>query len=82
MSPLKLGMLAFYVVLGVLGVIYTGTALGDWSLGILAVLAVAHLIEMAVFYKRCQQAGGSLATHMLNVFLFGVVHMRELDKPG
>ena len=82
MSATKMAILVGYVVLGAMGVIYAGSAVGDWSLRILLLLAVAHVVEMAVFYKRCQQAGGSMALHLFNVFLFGVFHVRELEQPG
>ena len=49
---------------------------------ILVILAVAHTVEMLVFFKACREAGGSIAGHMLNVFLFGVVHMQGLKKAG
>ena len=82
MSSTKIAMLVGYLVLAVLGVTYAGSAVGVWSVRILGVLAIAHIIEMAVFYSRCKQAGGSMAAHLANVFLFGVVHIRELKQPG
>lgn len=82
MSSTKIAMLVGYLVLAVLGVTYAGSAVGVWSVRILGVLALAHIIEMAVFYSRCKQAGGSMVAHLANVFLFGVVHIRELQQPG
>ena len=79
---MKIAMLVGYAVIAVLGAVYTGSAIGTWAFGLLAILAVAHVIEVAVFYKRCQQAGGSMAYHVISVFLFGVVHIRELKQPG
>jgi uncharacterized protein YhhL (DUF1145 family) len=42
------------------------------------VLLVAHAIEVLIFFKACQRAGGSLPGHLVNVLLFGVIHMREV----
>jgi uncharacterized protein YhhL (DUF1145 family) len=81
MSSTKIAMLVGYAVLAALGIFYSGSAVGVWSVGILGVLALAHLLEMAVFYSRCKQAGGSMPLHLANVFLFGIVHIRELKQP-
>jgi uncharacterized protein YhhL (DUF1145 family) len=39
---------------------------------------VVHLIEVAVYFNLCKEAGGSLGGHLVNVFLFGVLHVNEL----
>ena len=78
MSGIKIGILIGYAVLIAIAALAPGTTAASVSLGILALLAVAHLVEMGVFYQRCKRAGGSMAGHMLNVFLFGVFHVREL----
>ncbi len=78
MSAIKIGTLAFYVVLAVLALTQGGSAVGDWSLRILVILAIAHAVEMVVFFKVCREAGGSLPLHLVNVFLFGIFHVREI----
>jgi len=78
MSPLKIGALVLYAVLGALALTQGDTAAGIWSLRILVILAVAHTLEILVFFKACQRAGGSLPLHLANVFLFGVLHMKEV----
>ena len=82
MSPVKIFILVGYAVMGFLAITQPDSALGIWSLRILVILAVAHVVEMLVFYKACQRAGGSMAGHMFNVFLFGVFHMQGLKKAG
>lgn len=77
MSAAKIVMLVIYVVLAALALTVSGPV-GTWSLAILVVLAVAHGVETVVFYRLCERAGGSLGLHLLNVFLFGVLHVREL----
>ena len=54
--------------------------LSRYAMYVLGGLALAHLVEIALFYKRCQQAGGSLPVHVLSVFLFGIFHVKELEK--
>lgn len=43
-------------------------------------LVVAHVIEIAVFWKVLKQAPGSLGGHVFNTFLFGVFHVGPLKK--
>ncbi|MDZ7781857.1 MAG: hypothetical protein U5K56_02570 [Halioglobus sp.] len=81
MSATKIAMLVIYAVLAALALTVSGPV-GTWSLAILAVLAVAHAIETVVFYRLCERAGGSLPLHLLNVFLFGVLHVKELKARG
>jgi len=78
MSATKIVMLVIYAILAGLALTQGESSLGIWSLRIRLVLAVAHLIEMFVFFKVCKEAGGSLPLHLLNVFLFGIVHANEL----
>lgn len=78
MSAAKIGFLAILAVLAGLALTQGDTTAGIWSLRLLGILAVAHLIEMVVFYKLCKSAGGSLGGHLLSVFLFGVLHANEL----
>jgi uncharacterized protein YhhL (DUF1145 family) len=78
MSAGKIALLLLYAVLAFLALTQPGSPAGVWSLRIILVLVVAHVVEVIVFYKTCQRAGGSLAGHLINVFLFGVVHVREI----
>jgi uncharacterized protein YhhL (DUF1145 family) len=78
MSVPKIVLLLVYVVLAGLALTQGDSAVGVWSLRILILLAVVHAIETAVYFKLCTQAPGSLPGHLLNVFLFGVLHVNEL----
>ena len=78
MSAAKIVLLVVYVLLAGLALTQGDTTAGIWSLRLLGILAVAHLIETAVFFKLCQSAGGSLPGHLLNVFLFGIFHVNEI----
>lgn len=78
MSAGKIVLLVVYVVLAGLALTQGHTAVGTWSLRLLVLLAVVHLIETAVFFKLCKSAGGSLSGHLLSVFLFGVLHVNQI----
>lgn len=78
MSASKIVILVAYALLITLAVVAPDSSLGAYSLGLLIVLAAVHAVEVVVFYKRCREAGGSMAGHMLHVFLFGVFHIKEL----
>jgi uncharacterized protein YhhL (DUF1145 family) len=78
MSVAKWVLLVIYAILAGLALTQGDTSAGTWSLWILGVLAIAHLLETVVYFKLCKAAGGSLAGHLLSVFLFGVLHVNEL----
>ena len=79
MSGTKIAILASYLVLALVAVMADGQ-LSSYAMYILGGLALAHLVEIALFYKRCQQADGSMPVHVLSVFLFGIFHVKELEK--
>jgi len=75
-------MLIIYAVLGGLALGMGDAAVGVWSLRILLILAAVHAVEAAIFFGLCRRAGDSLPVHLLQVFLFGVVHVQELKARG
>lgn len=80
MSRIKIVSLLIYLVLALLAFTQADTSVGIWSLRILYILAAVHLVEVVVFFRLCQSAGGSLPMHLLNVFLFGVIHVNEIKS--
>jgi uncharacterized membrane protein len=78
MSTGKIVLLLIYAVLAVLALTQGASGIGIWSLRILVLLAVVHFIETLVYFRLCKAAGGSLFGHLVNVFLFGVLHVNEL----
>jgi uncharacterized protein YhhL (DUF1145 family) len=78
MSVSKIVSLVVYAVLIVLGLTQGDSSVGQWSLKFLMILAAVHAVETMVFFRFCQKAGGSLPVHLLNVFLFGVLHIMEI----
>ncbi|MCB1842652.1 MAG: hypothetical protein KDI09_06780 [Halioglobus sp.] len=82
MSAAKMVMLLIYAVLAGLALGMGEAAVGVWSLRILVLLAAVHAVETVVFFGLCKRAGGSLPMQLLNVFLFGVLHVQELKARG
>ena len=78
MSAGKIGCLVLYAVLAAVAVTQAGSAAATVAVWSLAAFAVAHLVELALYFKLCRQAGGSLPGHLLQVFLFGYLHMVEM----
>ena len=70
-------MVVLYAVLG-LAITQGDTSAGIWAVRVLGILAVVHIIETVVFFNLCKAAGGSLGVNLLSVFLFGVLHVKEL----
>jgi uncharacterized protein YhhL (DUF1145 family) len=44
------------------------------------ILVVVHAIECVAFLPRLRGAGGSLANHLLQTFLFGIAHVSTLPR--
>lgn len=79
----------------VVAVVWILSGLGMWlgsgllatiATGLFGFLVVAHAIECVVFLKEIREAPGGLANNLVQVFVFGVVHMQELrgaaESPG
>jgi uncharacterized protein YhhL (DUF1145 family) len=80
MSKAKIGLLLCYAILALLAVTQYGTQIGIVARWILLVLVVVHTLEVAVFFQLCRKAGGSLAGHLINVFFFGVLHVKDMRE--
>ena len=46
------------------------------------VLLITHAVACAVLLPRLRAAGGSLAHHIVQVMIWGVLHWRTLPKEG
>ena len=80
MSAGKIVLLVVYAVLAGLALTQGDSSVGVWALRLLGLLVVVHCIEVVVFFKACKEAGGSMGMHLLNVFLFGVLHMKDIKE--
>lgn len=79
MSPLKLAVAASWVFAIVL-MLFFGGSLGTLGKVVFGILVVIHGIECLVFLPKLKRAPGGLAANLLQVFLFGAVHVRELQE--
>ncbi len=78
MSAGKIGCLVLYVVLAAVAITQAGTTAATVACWILTALVVIHAAEVVLYYRLCQQAGGSLAGNLAQVFVFGYFHMVEM----
>ena len=78
MSVTKIVTLVIYAVLAFLAFTQGDTTVGIWSLRLLGILVVVHLIETVVFFKLCQSAGGSLRCSCRAAHSFQVFHVNEI----
>ena len=66
---------------GLLSLLMGGGA--PWTVGrfVFWILVVVHAVECVVFLPRLRAAGGSLGSHLVNTFLFGIAHVQTLPRP-
>lgn len=80
MSITRIALLVVWL-LALSAVLLPGTAMmftvGRWLFWI---LLGAHAIECVVFFGRFRKAPGSLAGHLFNTLLFGIVHVKSLPR--
>ena len=72
---IKVTTLVFYGVLAWVAITQPLTLGANISQGLLVLLVAVHLLECVAYRDLIKEAPGSPAWHLLNVFLFGVVHM-------
>lgn len=79
MSGAKIAVLVLWALILVLALTQGGTRVGTLAGWTLAVLVAFHLLEVVLFLPLARRAGGSLPGHLLQLFLFGVVHKAEMQ---
>ncbi len=72
---IKVGTLVFYLLLAWVAITRPLTLGANISQGLLVLIVAVHLLECVSYRDLIKQAPGSPAWHLLNVFLFGLVHM-------
>ena len=80
MSTGKKGALLLYAILAILAVTQAGTQIGSVVNWIIMGLVVVHALEVVIFFNMCRKAGGSLGGHLLQLFVFGYFHMKEIKQ--
>lgn len=78
MSIGKIVVLVLYAVLLVVLVTEAGSTVATVAGWALLVLVATHMVETVLYFRQCQQAPGSLAGNLFQVFLFGILHSMEM----
>lgn len=79
MNTAKVVLSLTYIALLALAIGVAGGQLAVYAGWVLLVLIIAHAVEVVLFFNRCRQAEGSTLWHLVQVFLFGVLHVRQLE---
>ncbi len=78
MSSAKIVVAAVWL-LCLLAVVLPGSSmLISLGRGLFWLMVAAHAVECLVFLRELRGAPGALSGHLLQAFLFGVLHLREL----
>ena len=77
---MKLAVIALWLLAAASFLLPEGSSLGYWGHRLFFGLVIVHAIECLVFLPRLRAAGGSLASHLWNTFLFGVVHVQTVPR--
>lgn len=80
MSPLKVGVLAAWIVAACGFVVATDSAAAGVARFVFWAMFAIHVIECAVFLPKLRNAPGGLGGHLVQTFVFGVAHIRELPE--
>ena len=78
MKSIKIGTLVVYVILIYVAISFPLTVFSQFCIGVLVLLAALHAMECYLYRKLAQQASGGVGWNLLNVFLFGVLHMMDM----
>lgn len=75
MLAIKIGTIILYCIFTYVAISFPLTLAANFSLGVLVLLAIVHIVECYLYRELIQKTPGSAAWHLLGVFLFGVFHM-------
>ena len=78
MSGAKRGLFAIWLLAALAFAGPADSALASAGRRVFWVLVVVHAIECVVFFPRLRRAPGSLGRHLMQTFLYGILHVREL----
>jgi uncharacterized protein YhhL (DUF1145 family) len=77
------------VVLGVIWIwglasVLVGSDSGVWGAGrvVFWLLVAIHAVECVVFLPRFRNSGGSVPAHLVQTFVFGILHAGRLEAPA
>jgi uncharacterized protein YhhL (DUF1145 family) len=78
MSGPRLAVLSLWLISLAGFIIAPNSSLAGYGRLLFWVLLAAHVVECAVFLPKLRAAGGSLASHLGQTLVFGVVHVQEI----
>ncbi len=78
MTGIKICTLILYVILTYMAINFPLTVWSQFSIGLLVLLCALHLLECYLYRGIIQQAPGGVGWNLLNVFLFGLLHMMAM----
>jgi len=78
MSGAKRGVFAIWLLSALASVGPADSALANAGRTVFWILVVVHAIECVVFFPRLRRAPGPLGRHLMQTFLYGILHVREL----
>jgi hypothetical protein len=79
---MKLAVIALWILAAASFALPGDAGLGYWGRRLFFGLVLVHAIECVVFLPRMRRAGGSLASHLWQTFVFGVVYAQGLPRAG
>ena len=78
MVAVKIGILILYAIMSYVAIALPLTFWANVCLGVLVVVVALNLMECFMYRDMVVQAPGSVLWHLLNIMLFGVVHMMNM----
>jgi len=79
MNPIKIGVLATWLVAAAGFFVAPESTLAGLGRALFWFLLVVHVIECVVFLPKLRRAPGSLAGHLGQTLVFGIAHARDLE---
>ena len=80
MSPMKLGVLAAWILSACGFVVATDSAAAGVARFVFWAMFAIHIVECGVFLPKLRKAPGDLGGHLFQTFVFGVAHIRDLPE--
>lgn len=79
MSPAKIGLTVIWLACIASFLAEPGSTAAQIGRIVFWVLVVVHAIECAAFYRLLKRAPGSIGQHLVETFLFGMFHVKDVQ---
>lgn len=80
MNPLKVGLSMVWLLCIASFFVATGSPAAGMGRTLFWGLVVVHLFECGFFLRRLREAPGPLGHHLLQTFLFGMIHVSQIRE--